>query len=129
MVNKFFALSILFTFLMFFLMSILGLHFFFLICMPQHIPCDLIDYPSLTYLYIIGSISPWLGSCIYHLLMNHKSEYELYTQLLKWDVISILITQSFGESTTIYTSFALYPLWLKYIFVFINTFFAIRALQ
>ena len=97
--------------------------------MPWHIPWDRIDHHFLAYLHIIGSVSPWLGSCTYHLFMSHKCGCELYTQLLRWDVISILITQTFGASTTIYTSIALYPYWLQCVFVFLYTFLAIRVLQ
>ena len=102
---------------------------YFLLFMPRHIPWDLIDYHFLAYLHITGCVAPWLGSCVYHTFMNHRSGVDLYQKLLKWDVIGIWITQSLGASTTIYTSLILYPFWLQFIFIFLYSLIAIRALQ
>lgn len=102
---------------------------YFLLLMPRHIPWNQIDHPIFAYFHIIGCVSPWLGSCVYHTFMNHHSGVKLYQQLLKWDVIGIWVTQSFGASSTIYTSLILYSAWLRYSFILIYTVIAIRVLQ
>lgn len=97
--------------------------------MPHHMPWNKIKHPILAFSHIAGSVAPWLGSCVYHTFMSHQSGVKLYNQLLKWDVIGIWVTQSFGASTTIYTSLILYPRVLRYLFVLTYTLVAIKVLQ
>lgn len=61
----------------------------------------------LTYCHLVGSITPWLGSLTYHVLMNHRSGKTFYQKLLKADMLGIWITQTFGALTTISSSFIL----------------------
>lgn len=50
----------------------------------------------LSWCHIIGSISPWVGSFIYHLFMNLERGEKTYYRLLQLDMIGIWICQSFG---------------------------------
>lgn len=59
----------------------------------------------LTYCHIISCLSPWLGSFLYHVLMNHKLGRKVYFKLLQGDMLGIWITQTFGALTTISSSF------------------------
>lgn len=68
------------------------------------LPYDEIGVRFLPYFHILATISPWLGSFIYHLFMNHKSGEVLYKRLLQVDMIGIWFTQSFGALITIYAS-------------------------
>jgi hypothetical protein len=48
--------------------------------------------------HIAASISPWLGSVIYHLFMNYnKGGESFYQLLLQIDMFGIWITECFGE--------------------------------
>lgn len=55
----------------------------------------------LSWCHIIGSISPWVGSFIYHLFMNLERGEKTYYRLLQLDMIGIWICQSFGRSLII----------------------------
>ncbi|RWS31458.1 progestin and adipoQ receptor family member 4-like protein [Leptotrombidium deliense] len=101
----------------------------FLLLTPANIPWNQINHPILACFHIMGSVAPWLGSTIYHLFMNHEKGEKFYRELLKWDVIGIWITQSFGASTTVYTSVALYPDYFRYTFVSLYIILSIRALK
>lgn len=59
----------------------------------------------LTYSHVISCLSPWLGSFLYHVFMNHKAGAGLYMRLLQADMTGIWITQTFGALTTITVSF------------------------
>lgn len=65
----------------------------------QSLPC------YLTYCHVISCLSPWLGSFLYHVFMNHKAGPRLYMRLLQADMAGIWITQTFGALTTISVSF------------------------
>lgn len=62
----------------------------------------------LSWCHVIGLVSPWVGSFLYHLFMNLDQGEKLYCRLLQIDMLGIWINQSFG----MYHS---YPL-LKYKF-------------
>lgn len=97
--------------------------------MPHHMPWNKIRHPFLAFGHIAGSVAPWLGSCVYHTFMSHYFGSKLYYQLLKYDVIGIWVTQTFGASTFIYTSLMLYPRFARYLFILAYTLVAIRVLQ
>lgn len=71
---------------------------------PHTMPWNEIRHPILAYTCLIGSVSSWVGSTLYHLFMNHHHGERLYINLLQWDVTGIWVTQAIGASTTIYTS-------------------------
>ncbi|RWS14955.1 progestin and adipoQ receptor family member 4-like protein [Dinothrombium tinctorium] len=102
---------------------------FFLVYIPRNIPWNEIAHPLLAYFHILGSVCPWLGSTLYHLFMNHESGEKLYVELLKWDVIGIWVTQSFGASTTVYTSVRLCPHCFRCPFLILYALLSIRALR
>lgn len=76
--------------------------------MPHTMPWDEIKHPVLAYTCLLGSVSSWVGSSIYHLFMNHHQGEQLYVNLLQWDVAGIWVTQAIGAATTIYTSVVCY---------------------
>lgn len=64
---------------------------------PSLIPWDKLNSTFLPICHIVGSVSPWVGSFLYHLFMNHAQGGEsLYRRLLQLDMIGIWVTQSFG---------------------------------
>lgn len=82
------------TFLIIF--RVTGIPFlYFLICFHKMMPWPEIDVPLLPYFHFLGLVSPWLGSSIYHLFMNHKLGDKVYFRLLQFDVIGIWVTQRF----------------------------------
>ncbi|CAG7726757.1 unnamed protein product [Allacma fusca] len=54
--------------------------------------------------HVIASISPWLGSVIYHLFMNHRGGAKLYNLLLRFDMFGIWVTECFGALTNLSAS-------------------------
>lgn len=50
----------------------------------------------LSWCHLIGAVSPWVGSFLYHLFMNVNYDEVLYRTLLKVDMIGIWLCQSFG---------------------------------
>lgn len=66
---------------------------------PHSLPC------FLTYCHLVSCLSPWLGSFLYHVFMNHKAGPALYLRLLQADMAGIWITQTFGALTTLNASF------------------------
>ncbi|KAK4883698.1 hypothetical protein RN001_007017 [Aquatica leii] len=54
------------------------------------------DLRFLTWCHILGSISPWIGSFVYHLFMNLERGERVYHRLLQLDMLGIWICQSFG---------------------------------
>lgn len=83
------------------------------ISIPYLLPWQDISVPFLPYSHVVAIMSPWLGSSIYHLFMNHKRGEDLYDRLLQLDMVGIWVTQSFGALTTVYASIYCLPLPLK----------------
>lgn len=54
------------------------------------------DLRFLTWCHIVGSISPWVGSFVYHLFMNLERGEKIYYRLLQLDMLGIWICQCFG---------------------------------
>lgn len=52
----------------------------------------------LSWCHLIGAVSPWIGSFLYHLFMNVNYDEIFYRTLLKVDMIGIWLCQSFGGS-------------------------------
>ncbi|XP_033322430.2 progestin and adipoQ receptor family member 4 [Megalopta genalis] len=50
----------------------------------------------LSWCHLIGAVSPWIGSFVYHLFMNLNYDEVFYRKLLKLDMIGIWLCQSFG---------------------------------
>ncbi|CAG0890484.1 unnamed protein product [Darwinula stevensoni] len=59
-------------------------------------PWEEITLPYFPAILSIGVMSPWLGSSIYHLFMNHHLGESLYQTLLHIDMLGIWITQTVG---------------------------------
>jgi len=60
------------------------------------VPWDEIKIPVLPYTHLMSCVSPWVGSTIYHMFMNHQAGESCYRSLLHLDMFGIWITQSFG---------------------------------
>ncbi|KAK0085403.1 hypothetical protein PV325_005275 [Microctonus aethiopoides] len=50
----------------------------------------------ISWCHVIGAVSPWIGSSLYHLFMNLNYGEEFYTKLLKLDMLGIWVCQSVG---------------------------------
>lgn len=61
------------------------------------VPWEEIKVPILPWTHLISCVSPWVGSTIYHMFMNHRAGESCYRSLLHLDMFGIWITQSFGE--------------------------------
>jgi len=68
------------------------------------LPWNEVTVPVLPWTHLLSCVSPWVGSTIYHLFMNHKAGEGCYRSLLQLDMFGIWITQSFGALTTVYAS-------------------------
>ena len=51
----------------------------------------------LSWCHLLGAVSPWIGSFLYHVFMNLHYGEAVYRFLLKLDMLGIWICQSFGE--------------------------------
>ncbi|XP_066581171.1 progestin and adipoQ receptor family member 4 [Prorops nasuta] len=54
--------------------------------------------------HLIGAISPWIGSSVYHIFMNLDYGVEFYRQLLQIDMLGIWLCQSFGALPMVMTA-------------------------
>jgi hypothetical protein len=50
----------------------------------------------LSWCHLIGAVSPWIGSFLYHVFMNLDYGEAVYRFLLKLDMLGIWICQSIG---------------------------------
>ncbi|XP_034179073.2 progestin and adipoQ receptor family member 4 [Osmia lignaria lignaria] len=71
---------------------------YMLLTIPQLLPWSTqsIFLGILSWCHLIGAVSPWVGSFIYHLFMNLNYDAIFYRTLLKLDMIGIWLCQSFG---------------------------------
>ncbi|XP_006625123.1 progestin and adipoQ receptor family member 4 isoform X1 [Apis dorsata] len=71
---------------------------YMLLTIPQLLPWNTkgIFLAILSWCHLIGAVSPWIGSFIYHLFMNLNYDEIFYKSLLKLDMIGIWLCQSFG---------------------------------
>lgn len=51
----------------------------------------------LSWCHILGAVSPWCGSFVYHLFMNLERGETFYYRLLQLDMFGIWMSQSVGE--------------------------------
>ncbi|KAF5284490.1 hypothetical protein FQA39_LY17025 [Lamprigera yunnana] len=68
---------------------------YILLSIPNMKPWTRSDLRFLTWCHVIGSISPWVGSFVYHLFMNLERGENIYYRLLQLDMLGIWICQSF----------------------------------
>lgn len=71
---------------------------YMLVTVPQLLPWNTKGtlVGILSWCHLIGAVSPWIGSFLYHLFMNVNYDEVLYRTLLKVDMIGIWLCQSFG---------------------------------
>ena len=72
-----------------------------LAAIPWLLPWDEINVAYLPTLHVIASVTPWIGSTLYHLFMNHNTGYIAYKVLLTIDLLGIWVTQTGGGLVTI----------------------------
>ena len=87
--------SILFIFNLFFSSAIPVLGILFSI--PWILPWSEINVPYLPTFHVVASVSPWIGSTMYHLFMNHNTGEFAYKMLLTIDLLGIWVTQTAGK--------------------------------
>ena len=66
---------------------------------PWILPWSEINVPYLPTFHVVASVSPWIGSTMYHLFMNHNTGIFAYKLLLTIDLLGIWVTQTAGIST------------------------------
>ncbi|XP_028048337.1 progestin and adipoQ receptor family member 4 isoform X2 [Monomorium pharaonis] len=71
---------------------------YMLVTVPQLLPWNTKEtlVEVLSWCHLIGAVSPWIGSFLYHLFMNVNYDEVFYRTLLKVDMIGIWLCQSFG---------------------------------
>jgi hypothetical protein len=57
------------------------------------------SFRFLSWCHLLGAVSPWCGSFVYHLFMNLERGETVYYRLLQLDMFGIWMSQSFGELT------------------------------
>ena len=73
---------------------------YILLYVPDLMPWEV--NPFLSWCHIAGSVSPWIGSFLYHLFMNINYSKVAYWRLLQLDMLGIWISQSFGKHLSYY---------------------------
>ncbi|XP_014211463.1 progestin and adipoQ receptor family member 4 [Copidosoma floridanum] len=58
----------------------------------------------LSWCHLVGAVSPWIGSFLYHVFMNLEHGEGIYRSLLQIDMLGIWICQSFGAMPLIAAS-------------------------
>ncbi|XP_046397852.1 progestin and adipoQ receptor family member 4 [Ischnura elegans] len=69
---------------------------YILVTVPRLLPWERLDSWFLPWCHVVGAISPWIGSFLYHLFMNTRCGEPVYRRLLQLDMLGIWISQSFG---------------------------------
>ncbi|XP_043289690.1 progestin and adipoQ receptor family member 4 [Venturia canescens] len=69
-----------------------------LVTVPYLLPWSAQGYFTgfLSWCHLIGAVSPWIGSFLYHLFMNLNHGEAVYMRLLKLDMLGIWVCQSVG---------------------------------
>uniref|UniRef100_T1JHI6 Progestin and adipoQ receptor family member 4 n=1 Tax=Strigamia maritima TaxID=126957 RepID=T1JHI6_STRMM len=101
---------------------------FLVLSIPAMLPWHQITIPVLPYTHVLATISPWLGSFIYHVFMNHHKGENLYYCLLRLDMFGIWVTQSLGALTTVSASTFCLGAFLRYCILASYTFLSAIAL-
>lgn len=55
------------------------------------------SFRFLSWCHLLGAVSPWCGSFVYHLFMNLERGETVYYRLLQLDMFGIWMSQSFGK--------------------------------
>ena len=93
-----------------------------LAAIPWLLPWDEITVPYLPIFHVVSSITPWIGSTLYHLFMNHNTGYIAYKVLLTIDMLGIWVTQTAGMHLSISGSIALSKtILIRYSIILIQT--------
>lgn len=71
---------------------------YILLTVPQILPWSTAELRFLSWCHIAGILSPWIGSCLYHIFMSADRGEHFYYILLQIDMLGIWICQSFGGS-------------------------------
>ncbi len=61
------------------------------------LPWSDIDVDYLPTIHVVSCISPWIGSTLYHLFMNHRMGEGFYKMLLSLDMLGIWVAQNAGS--------------------------------
>lgn len=69
---------------------------YILVTVPALMPWGEPEFRFLSWCHLLGSVSPWIGSFLYHLFMNLERGESVYYRLLQLDMLGIWISQSFG---------------------------------
>ncbi|KAE8744199.1 hypothetical protein FOCC_FOCC009119, partial [Frankliniella occidentalis] len=71
---------------------------YILLVVPGLVPWGRLDRHGhfLAWCHLVGAVSPWVGSFVYHLFMNLQAGERVYNRLLRLDMFGIWICQSFG---------------------------------
>ena len=70
---------------------------YILLTIPGIMPWSNMELRFLSWCHVVGVLSPWVGSFVYHLFMNLESGERIYHRLLQLDMLGIWISQSFGK--------------------------------
>ncbi|XP_043260974.1 progestin and adipoQ receptor family member 4 [Colletes gigas] len=103
---------------------------YMLLTIPQLLPWSAQDTFTgiLSWCHLIGAVSPWIGSFVYHLFMNLNYDDVFYKKLLKLDMIGIWLCQSFGAIPMITSFVHCLPTTYWYCCIFIYCFLSIWGL-
>ncbi|XP_076758963.1 progestin and adipoQ receptor family member 4 [Xylocopa sonorina] len=102
---------------------------YMLLTIPKILPWDTKGILGiLSWCHLIGAVSPWIGSFIYHLFMNLNYNEDFYLSLLKLDMIGIWLCQSFGAIPMIAASVHCLPDTYWYCCMFTYCFISIWGL-
>lgn len=76
---------------------------YILLVVPGLVPWGRLDHLGLlgrflAWCHLVGAVSPWVGSFVYHLFMNLQAGERVYNRLLRLDMFGIWICQSFGKA-------------------------------
>ncbi|XP_017776887.1 PREDICTED: progestin and adipoQ receptor family member 4 [Nicrophorus vespilloides] len=71
----------------------------------------------LSWCHVLGIVSPWVGSFLYHLFMNIERGEKIYYRLLQLDMLGIWINQSFGAIPMVTATTYCLPGVIKWIFL------------
>ncbi|XP_070509285.1 progestin and adipoQ receptor family member 4 [Chironomus tepperi] len=83
----------------------------------------------LSWCHLVGSVSPWIGSFVYHLFMNLERGETIYYRLLQLDMFGIWMSQSFGALPFVIASVFCMSGFIKWLTIISYCIFCIFGLQ
>lgn len=89
---------------------------YILITVPRMLPWSQADLRFLSWCHMLGILSPWVGSFLYHLLMNWEKGEHVYYRLLQLDMLGIWISQSFGAMPMVMATTFCLPRTVRWLF-------------